>query len=55
MSAEETHRDVVRALELAFDLEAGISWYDVTETKRELHALMAKYFVPPYEDGKVDE
>ncbi len=55
MSAEETHRDLLRAQELAFDLEAGISWYDVTDTKRELHKLMAKYFVSPYEDGKLDE
>lgn len=55
MSAEETHRDLIRALELASGLESGISWYDVADTKRELHELMAKYFVPPYEDGEVDD
>jgi len=55
MSETETYHDLIRALELAWDLECGISWYDVTETKQELHQLMAKYFVEPFEDGKVDE
>ena len=49
MSAEETWRDLVRALELAWDLECGISWYDVEGTKKELNRLRWKYLVDPYD------
>ena len=51
MSLEEEHyRDLVRALELAWDLECGISWYDVTDSKNELNELRRKYQVEPWDD-----
>lgn len=54
MSSEETHRDLIRALTLAFDLEAGISWYDVSDTKKELNALRYKYHIDPYDVPEED-
>jgi len=52
MIAEETHRDLIRALELAWDLECGISWYDVTATKDELNELRRKYHVDPWDEDE---
>ena len=49
MSAEENYRDLIRALKLAWDLECGISWYGVTDTKKELDSLRWKYQVDPYD------
>ena len=49
MSAEETHRDLIRALELAADLSAGVGWYDVEDTRKELNALRCKYHIKGYE------
>jgi len=49
MSEEETYQDLIRALQLAWDLECGISWYDVDDTKKELNALRYKYQVDPYD------
>ena len=49
MSCEEDYRNLIRVLELAWDLECGISWYDVSETKKELAHLRWKYKVEPYD------
>lgn len=49
---EYLEEDIKKALELAWDLECGISWYDVDETKEKLHKMMARYRVKPFEDGK---
>ena len=50
MSAEDTHRDLIRALELAWALEVGISWHDVSQEKEELKELYKKYGVGPYDE-----
>ena len=49
MSAEDTHLDLIRALTLAWELEVGISWHDVSNVKEELNALRFKYNVDPYD------
>ena len=49
MSAEDTHRDLIRTLELAWALEVGISWHDVSKEKEELNELYKKYGVGPYD------
>ncbi len=54
MNAEEIHRDLVRALELAADLSAGVGWYDVEDTRKELTALRYKYQVEGYETEDED-
>ena len=51
MSEEETHRNLIRALELAWKLECGIGWYDVSKDKEELDELYKKYQVGPYSES----
>ena len=42
-------KDIETILELAWDLECGISWYDVDPTKKKLNAYRYKYKVDPYD------
>lgn len=42
-NCKKLKRDLLKALKLAHDLEAGIGWYNVEPSVNKLHKLRMKY------------